>query len=140
MLDAKVAVYTVILPHNDRQLTPPLYINWDKGQVHYWVISDEPHMILPWWDLVIVCDPALSYRQELCKYKISAHELLPEYDWLIWQDAGIQLKVDPLDLVELLKSRGSPHQMVPWGLLYPDLKRSGSGDWQENQIFRRNPC
>lgn len=102
-MSTKVAVCTVILPHGYKQLRPPLYTNWS---VHYWVISDKFHIIPPWRDHVVTRDHVLSSRRDFQQYKLLLHEYFPRYDWVIWQDANIQLKVDPLYLVELLKASG----------------------------------
>lgn len=99
MIDAKIAVYTCILPHNYAKLAPPTFINPDKDQVHYWAILDESIGIEPWWELLVDRDRKLSPRQDLQKYKMLSHKYLPEYDWVIWVDGNTRLLVDPVDIV-----------------------------------------
>ena len=104
--DAKIAVYTCILPHSYNVLRPPVYINEDKNEVHYWVISDEPHMTIPWYDMVVTPDPNLTPRRDLQKYKMCSHKYMPEYDWVIWIDGWAWLLVDPVEIINEVKESG----------------------------------
>lgn len=107
MINAKVAVYTCIIPNNYTTLKPPLFINPNRDEVHYWAILDESlGGIDPWWELIIKRDEALTPRQDLQWYRMHSHVLLPEYDYVIWMDGCVRLKVDPLELVRVLKASG----------------------------------
>lgn len=106
MNDAKIAVYTVILPHTYVELSPPCFINRDENQAHYWVITDEPLGIDPWCDLVVTRDPKLSSRRDLHQYKLLSHRWLPEYDFVLYVDGWARLVQDPVDIVNELKESG----------------------------------
>ena len=107
MINAKVAVYTCIIPNNYTVLKPPIFVNPDRDEVHYWAILDESlGGIDPWWEMIIKRDESLTPRQDLQQYKMYSHRLLPEYDYTIWVDGNTRLKVDPLELVRLLKASG----------------------------------
>lgn len=113
MIDAKVAVYTSIIPHDYVQLQPPLYINEDRDQVHYWCISDAPQSIYPWWDLIAGPFETSSSLREIQRYRVQSHRIWPEYDYTIWVDGEVRLKADPLQLVDMLKESGYGIGFVP---------------------------
>jgi len=104
---AKVAVFTCILPHTYTKLGSPIYCNYAPEVLDFWCISDHPHGIHPWNDFVVNPDPELTSRRDMQKYKMLSHKYLSEYDYVIWQDGSVRLKVDPLYLIELMLSSGT---------------------------------
>jgi hypothetical protein len=99
----RVAVYTVIIPNGFAQLRPPQIIN---PEVDHWHISDDQLGLYPWNDLIITRDPKLTSRRDMQAYKMLGHKYLPEYDWLLYHDGNVQLKMDPLDIVKLAQETG----------------------------------
>ena len=149
MIDAKVAVYTCIIPNNYTILKPPIFINPDRDEVHYWAILPESlGGVDPWWEMLIKRDESLTPRQDLQYYKMYSHLLLPEYDYTIWVDGNTRLKVDPLELVRVLQASGK-HVLFgthPWrDCSYEEGKvcagfKSQDGDAIEGrmEIYRAN--
>lgn len=99
----KVAVYTVIIPHTYTKLRPPQIIN---PEVDHWHISDHAIGLYPWNDYVVERTPGLSSRREIQTYKLRSHIWLPEYDYMIVQDGNIRLKMDPMDVLQLMLETG----------------------------------
>lgn len=98
----KIAVYTCILPSTYAGLKAP-YIN--NPDVPYWCITDEPKMVPPWNDYIITTDSKMTPRRNLQQYKMLPHKYLTEYDWVVWVDGGMRLKLDPVDIVnEVIES------------------------------------
>jgi len=110
--NSKIAVFTSIIPHDYVTLKPPIYIN---TEVDYWVISDEQFGLFPWDDF-LVTRTSKSPLREIQDYRVLLHKWFPEYDYVIWVDGEVCLKVDPVYLVEMLKTSGTGIMFIehPW--------------------------
>jgi hypothetical protein len=108
----KIGVFTCIIPYDYVSLQSPIYI--DKN-VDYWVISDAVQDVYPWRDYVVVPERESSLR-EIQEYRVLLHKWFPDYDYYIWVDGEVRLKVSPTILVKLLQD--SDHGIMfighPW--------------------------
>lgn len=106
----RIAVYTTILPYTYTELKPPLYVN---PKVDYFVFSDGGNYPRPWVARSVSYNPGESPRQTIQRYKMLSDWYLCTYDYVIWHDGDIQLKVDPVELINILKRSGYGIAFVP---------------------------
>jgi len=101
----KIAVYTCILPYSYTTLRSPLVISED---VDYIAFVDNPDFSPPepWQVRLVTRDPDLTPRRDLQSWKMLSHKTLPDYQYVVWQDGNVRLKVTPEYLVQLLRDSG----------------------------------
>lgn len=98
----KIAVYTVLVPGSYTRLHPPIFINKD---VDYLVFTDRPLHSPPWKEVYLYPNEVLGTfdgTRVVAEYKCLSHQFLPDYDFVIWHDGDVILKVDPFSLVTTL--------------------------------------
>lgn len=92
----RVAVYTAITAGKDSLKTMPIY-----GGVDRILFTDRPedHAASGWY-VQRACDLFTDPRRNSRAHKLLAHQYLPDYDYSLWIDGSINLRVSPLDLVD----------------------------------------
>lgn len=101
----RIAVYTCILPHTYTTLRAPFVVSED---VDYIAFLDAYVNVPPWKIWRVHRDPDLSPRRDLQSWKMLSHKTLPEYDFVIWHDGCVRLRVLPEDLVQTLIHSNKP--------------------------------
>jgi glycosyltransferase involved in cell wall biosynthesis len=98
----EIVVYTVVIGGYD-PIRPPLKIN---PKIRYAAITDgtapEP------WEVI---RPTKSFGSNAANsryWKINAHKLFPNADWIIYYDGQLQLACDPLLLLAEFEAWGNP--------------------------------
>jgi SAM-dependent methyltransferase len=60
--------------------------------------TDDPHLVLENWSVVLLDDVALDAGRESLRPKLLPHAVLPEFEWSLYIDHRVRLKVNPLDI------------------------------------------
>lgn len=91
----RIAIYTAIFGKKDDLLTPLVV----PANCDYICFTDQPlHSNI--WDVRYVPRPLSDPTRSARRYKILAHEYLPEYDLSMWIDGNVMLRSDPTELFE----------------------------------------
>lgn len=60
--------------------------------------TDDPHLVLKNWTVVQLSDLALDAGRESRRPKLRPHDFLPEFEWSLYIDNSVRLKVNPIEI------------------------------------------
>ncbi len=109
----RLVVYTVLVGSYEKLANP-----FPKEATGFERVcfTDNPELTSDDWTVVLLDAPALDSARESRRPKLLPHAFLPDFEWSLYIDNTVRLKVSPLDILRECGSLPSPFMCFrhPW--------------------------
>ncbi|HEX6119974.1 MAG TPA: glycosyltransferase domain-containing protein [Dongiaceae bacterium] len=100
--NARLVVYSAMFGNYDELFVPPPEL---AQACDFVIFSDQPSIPPPWRrGPIVYAGPSNTLRSRFCK--LLPHRLFPEYEWSLYLDANVDLRVNPNEFLERYRGLG----------------------------------
>jgi hypothetical protein len=99
-----LVVYTVLMGAYEQPANP---FPHDATGFERICFTDDPHLVLKNWTVVVLDDVALDAARESRRPKLLPHDFLSEFEWSLYIDSSVRLKVNPVDIQRTYATPGN---------------------------------